>query len=85
VAIYGGHDIAVSDNLVSDTLTEGAAFIWATASALYRSLRAEGSATLSGVDAAGVLDPSVRTCGAFRLDWKRSTNSGPNSSSTRGC
>jgi hypothetical protein len=48
-------------------------------------LRAEGSATLSGVGAAGVLDPAVRTCGAFQLDWRGSTNSGSNSSSTRGC
>jgi hypothetical protein len=48
-------------------------------------LRAEGSATLSGVDAAGILDPEVRTCGAFQLDWKESTNNGSNSSSTHGC
>jgi hypothetical protein len=35
-------------------------------------LRADGSATLSEVDASGVFDPAVLTCGAFRLDWKGS-------------
>jgi hypothetical protein len=47
-------------------------------------LRADGSATLSAVDAVGVLDPAVLTCGAFLLDWKGS-NSGFNSSSAYGC
>jgi hypothetical protein len=47
-------------------------------------LRADGSATISGVDAAGVLDPAVLTCGAFLLDWKGS-NKGFNSSSAHGC
>jgi len=47
-------------------------------------LRADGSATLSGVDADGVLDPAVRTCGAFLLDWQGS-NTGLNSSSAHGC
>jgi len=152
VAIYGGHDIVVSDNLISDTLTEGgglhlgnrfravplsgkislkgnmvvrggsfdphwhigvgAVWLYAldapikaqidlrTTTLLDSSqeailligkridglvvnglrvdraggslieLRADGSATLSGVDATGVLDPAVRTCGAFLLDWK---------------
>jgi hypothetical protein len=167
VAIYGGHAIAVSDNLIADTLTEGgglhlgnrfdavplsgmislkgnmvvrggsvdprwhigvgAVWLYAldapikaqidleTTTLLDSSreavlllgkridglvvnglrvdraggslieLRAEGSATLSGVDAAGILDPEVRTCGAFQLDWKGSTNNGSNSSSTHGC
>jgi hypothetical protein len=166
VAIYGGHDIAVSDNLIADTLTEGgglhlgnrfdavplsgkislkgnmvvrggsvdprwhigvgAVWLYAldapikaqidleTTTLLDSSreavlligkridglvvnglrvdrargslieLRADGSATLSGVDAAGVLDPAVLTCGAFLLDWKGS-NSGSNSSSAHGC
>ena len=167
VAIYGGHAIAVSDNLIADTLTEGgglhlgnrfdavplsgmislkgnmvvrggsvdprwhigvgAVWLYAldapikaqidleTTTLLDSSreavlllgkridglvvnglrvdraggslieLRAEGSATLSGVDAAGILDPAVRTCGAFQLDWKGSINNGANSSSTHGC
>ncbi|MEA3132501.1 MAG: hypothetical protein QOG17_347 [Gammaproteobacteria bacterium] len=166
VAIYGGHDIAVSDNLIADTLTEGgglhlgnrfdavplsgkislkgnmvvrggsvdprwhigvgAVWLYAldapikaqidleTTTLLDSSreavlllgkridglvvnglrvdraggslieLRAEGSATLSGVDAAGVVDPAVLTCGAFLLDWKESNN-GFSSSSTHGC
>jgi hypothetical protein len=166
VAIYGGHDISVSDNLISDTLTEGgglhlgnrfdavplsgkislkgnmvvrggsfdphwhigvgAVWLYAldapinaqidlqTTTLLDSSqeavlligrrieglvvnglrvdraggrlieLRAEGSAALSGVDAASVLDPAVLTCGAFLLDWKGS-NKGFNSSSAHGC
>jgi hypothetical protein len=154
VAIYGGHDIAVSDNLVADTLTEGGGLhlgnrfgavplsgkislkgnmivrggsidprwhfgigaVWLFASdapikaqidlqstTLLDSsqeavllfgrridglavnglrvdraggslieLRADGSATLSGVDATGVSDPAVMTGGAFLLDWKGS-------------
>jgi hypothetical protein len=166
VAIYGGHDIAVSDNLIADTLTEGgglhlgnrfravplsgrislrgnmvvrggsfdprwrigvgAVWLYAldtpikaqielqTTTLLDSSqeavlligkridglvvhglrvdraggglieLRADGSAILSGVDAAGVLDPAVRTCGAFLLDWQGS-NTGLNSSSAHGC
>jgi hypothetical protein len=52
-------------------------------------LRAEGSATLSGVDAAGLLDPPVLTCGAFLLDWKGSDNgldsSSAHGSSAHGC
>jgi hypothetical protein len=166
VAIYGGHDIAVSDNLIADTLTEGgglhlgnrfdavplsgkislkgnmvvrggsvdprwhigvgAVWLYAldapikaqidleTTTLLDSSreavlllgkridglvvnglrvdraggslieLRAEGSATLSGVDAAGVVDPAVLTCGAFLLDWKESNN-GFSNSSTHGC
>jgi hypothetical protein len=47
-------------------------------------LRADGNATLSGVEAAGVLDPTVRTCGAFLLEWKGSNNRF-NSSSAHGC
>jgi hypothetical protein len=35
-------------------------------------LRADGSATLAGVDAAGVSEPAVLSYGAFRLDWKGS-------------
>jgi hypothetical protein len=166
VAIYGGHDIAVSDNLISDTLTEGgglhlgnrfravplsgrislkrnmvvrggsfdphwhigvgAVWLYAldapikaqidleTTTLLDSSqeallligkridglvvsglrvvraggrlieLRADGSATLSGIDAAGVLDPAVLTCGAFLLDWKGSNN-GFDSSTAHGC
>jgi hypothetical protein len=166
VAIYGGHDIVASDNLISDTLTEGGGLhlgnrfravplsgkislkgnmvvrggsfdprwhigvgaVWlyaldapikaqidlqtttlldSTQEALLLvgkridglvvnglrvdraggsliELRADGSATLSGVDAAGVLDPAVLTCGVFQLDWKGSNN-GVNSSSAHGC
>jgi hypothetical protein len=47
-------------------------------------LRAEGSATLSGVDAAGVSGPAVLTCGAFLLDWKGSNNN-VDTSSAHGC
>jgi Pectate lyase superfamily protein len=166
VAIYGGRDIAVSDNLIADTLTEGgglhlgnrfnavplagtislkgnmvvrggsvdprwqigvgAVWLYAldapikaeidlqTTTLLDSSreavlllgkridglvvnglrvdgavgslieLRAEGSATLSGVDAAGVSGPAVLTCGAFLLDWKGSNNN-VDTSSAHGC
>jgi hypothetical protein len=47
-------------------------------------LRADGSATLSGVDASGVSDPAVLTCGAFLLDWKGS-NHGFDSSTAHDC
>jgi hypothetical protein len=152
VAIYGGHDISVSENLIADTLTEGgglhlgnrfqavplsgrislkgnmvvrggsfdphwhvgvgAVWLYALdapieaqvdlqATTLLDSshgavmligkridglavnglrvdragghlieLRADGSATFSDVDAAGVLEPAVFTCGAFQLNWK---------------
>jgi hypothetical protein len=157
VAIYGGHDITVSDNLISDTLTEGggqhlgnrfgavplsgkvslkgnmvvrggsfdphwhigigAVWLYALdapiraqidlqmttlldssqeallligkningleanglrvdrAAGSLIELRADGSATLSGVGATGILDPAIRACGAFLLNWKGS-NSG---------
>jgi len=166
VAIYGGHDIAVSDNLISDTLTEGGGLhlsnrfaavplsgkislkgnmvvrggsldprwhigigaVWLYAldapiqaqidlqtTTLLDStqeavlligkridglvvnglrvdraggslieLRADGSATFSGVDATGVLDPAVLTCGAFRLD-RKGPNNGSNSLGKHGC
>jgi hypothetical protein len=166
VAIYGGHDITVSDNLIADTLTEGgglhlgnrfgavplagkislkgnmvvrggsidprwhigigAVWLYAldapitarmdveTTTLLDSSqeavlllgkridglvvsglrvdraggslieLRADGSATLSGVDATGVLDPAVRKCGAYLLDWK-GPNQGIDASSANGC
>jgi hypothetical protein len=166
VAIYGGHDIAVSDNLIADTLTEGGGLhlgnrfdavplsgkisltgnmvvrggsidprlhfgigaVWLfaldapinaqidlrTTTLLDSSqqalllfgrridglvvnglrvertggslieLRADGSATLSGVEATGVPDPAVRTCGAFQLDWK-GANKGFIHSSVPGC
>jgi hypothetical protein len=166
VAIYGGHDIAVSDNLISDTLTEGgglhlgnrfsavplsgkislkgnmvvrggsfdprwhigvgAVWLYAldapikaqidlqTTTLLDSSqeavlligkridglvvnglrvdraggslieLRAEGSATLSGVDAAGVSNPAVLTCGSFLLDWQ-GPNNAFDSSGAHGC
>jgi hypothetical protein len=152
VAIYGGHDITVSGNLIADTLTEGGGLhlgnrfhavplsgtislqdnmvvrggghdphwpsgvgaVWlyaleapieaqielknttlldSTHAAMLLmgkridglavnglrvdraaghliELRAEGSATLAGVDAAGVADPSVLTCAAFVLNWQ---------------
>jgi hypothetical protein len=47
-------------------------------------LRADGNATLSGVDVAGVLDPAVLTCGAFLVDWLGS-NTGFDNSSAHGC
>jgi hypothetical protein len=166
VAIYGGHDIAVSDNLIADTLTEGGGLhlgnrfgavplsgkislkgnmvvrggsidprlnigigaVWLfaldvpikaqidlrTTTLLDSSqeavllfgrridglnvkglrveraggglieLRADGSATLSGVRATDIVEPAVRTCGAFQLEWKGSSN-GVNSSSAPGC
>jgi Pectate lyase superfamily protein len=166
VAIYGGHDIAVSDNLIADTLTEGGGLhlgnrfgaiplsgkislkgnmvvrggsidprwhfgigaVWLfaldapikaqidlrTTTVLDSSqeavllfgrridglvvnglrvdraggslieLRADGSATLSGVRATGIVEPTVRTCSAFQLEWKGSSN-GLNSSSAQGC
>jgi hypothetical protein len=152
VAIYGGHDIAVTGNLIADTLTEGGGLhlgnrfravplsgkislqgnvvvrgggfdphwpsgvgaVWlyaldapieahidlkgttlldsSHAALLLRGkridglavqglridgaagplleLRTEGSATLSGVDAAGVLDPAVVNMDGFLLNWK---------------
>jgi hypothetical protein len=166
VAIYGGHDIAVSDNLIADTLTEGGGLhlgnrfdavplsgkislkgnmvvrggsidprlhmgigaVWLfaldtpikaqidlrTTTLLDSSqeavllfgrridglvvnglrvdraggslieLRADGSAILSGVRATGIVEPAVRTCSAFQLEWKGSSN-GLNSSSAQGC
>jgi hypothetical protein len=166
VAIYGGHDIAVSDNLIADTLTEGGGLhlgnrfdavplsgkislkgnmvvrggsidprlhfgigaVWLfaldapikaqidlqTTTALDSSqeavllfgrridglvvnglrvdgaggslieLRADGSATLSGVRATGIAGPTVRACKAFQLEWKGS-NDVVDSSSTQGC
>jgi hypothetical protein len=166
VAIYGGHDIAVSDNLIADTLTEGGGLhlgnrfgavplsgkislkgnmvvrggsidprwhfgigaVWLfaldvpikaqidlrTTTLLDSSqeavllfgrridglvvnglridraggslieLRADGSATLSGVRATGIGEPTVRRCSAFQLEWKGSNN-GLNSSSSQGC
>ena len=166
VAIYGGHDIVVSDNLIADTLTEGGGLhlgnrfnavplsgkisltgnmvvrggsidprwhigigaVWLfaldvpikaqidlrttrlldsnqEALLLYGrridglvvdglridraggsliELRADGSATLSGVRAIGIVDPTVRRCSAFQLDWKGSNN-GVISSSSQGC
>jgi hypothetical protein len=47
-------------------------------------LRADGSATLSGVRATGVVGPAVRKCSPFQLEWKGSNN-GLDSSSSRGC
>jgi hypothetical protein len=166
VAIYGGHDIAVTDNLIADTLTEGGGLhlgnrfgavplsgkisltgnmvvrggsidprwhigigaVWLfaldvpikaqidlrTTTLLDSSqealllygrridglvvdglridraggslieLRADGSATLSGVRAIGIVDPAVRSCSAFQLEWKGSNN-GVISSSSQGC
>jgi hypothetical protein len=166
VAIYGGHDIAVSGNLIADTLTEGGGLhlgnrfdavplsgkislegnmvvrggsidprlhigigaVWLfaldtpinaqidlRATTLLDSsqealllfgrridglvvnglrvdraggslieLRADGSATLSGVRATGIAEPAVRSCSAFPLEWK-GTNSGISSSSAQGC
>jgi Pectate lyase superfamily protein len=166
VAIYGGHDIAVSGNLIADTLTEGGGLhlgnrfdavplsgkislkgnmvvrggsidprlhigigaVWLfaldapikaqidlqTTTLLDSSqeavllfgrridglvvnglrvdraggslieLRADGSATLSGVRATGIGKPTVRRCSAFQLEWKGSNN-GLNSSSAQGC
>jgi hypothetical protein len=166
VAIYGGHDITVSDNLIADTLTEGGGLhlgnrfdavplsgkislkgnmvvrggsidprlhigigaVWLfaldvpikaqidlqTTTLLDSSqeavllfgrridglvvnglrvdraggslieLRADGSATLSGVRATGIVEPTVRRCSAFQLEWKGS-NKGFNSSSAQGC
>ena len=158
VAIYGGHDIAVSDNLISDTVTEGgglhlgnrfravplsgrislqgnvvvrggsldprwhigigALWLYALDASIEAQiellrttlldsteeavlllgkgkridglvlnglrvdraggrlieLRADGSATLSGVDAGAVSDPGVLICGEFQLNWNEAHN-----------
>jgi len=166
VAIYGGHDITVSDNLVADILTEGGGLhlgnrfgavplsgkislqgnmvvrggsidprwhfgigaVWLfaldepinaqidlRATTLLDSsqeavllfgrridglvvnglrvdhaggslieLRADGSATFSGVRATGIVAPTVRRCSAFQLEWKGSNN-GLDTSSSQGC
>jgi hypothetical protein len=166
VAIYGGHDIAVTDNLIADTVTEGGGLhlgnrfgavplsdkislagnmvvrggsvdprlhigigaVWLFAldapieaqidlrtTTLLDStqeavllfgrridglvvnglridraggslieLRAEGSATLSGIRATGIAGPVVRRCSAFQLQWKGSNN-GLDSASSQGC
>jgi hypothetical protein len=166
VAIYGGHDIAVTDNLIADTLTEGGGLhlgnrfgavplsgtislkgnmvvrggsidprlnigigaVWLfaldvpieaqidlrTTTLLDSSeealllfgrridglvvnglrvdraggslieLRADGSATLSGVRATDTAEPTVRKCNAFQIEWKGSNN-GLKSSSSQGC
>lgn len=166
VAIYGGHDIAVTDNLIADTLTEGGGLhlgnrfdavplsgrislkgnmvvrggsidprwhigigaVWLfaldapinaqidlrTTTLLDSSqealllfgrridgltvnglrvdraggslieLRADGSATLSGVRATGIAEPAVRKCSAFQLEWRGSRN-GLDGSSSQGC
>jgi hypothetical protein len=46
-------------------------------------LRADGSATLSGVQTTGIAEPAVRACNAFQLEWKE--NNGLSSSSAQGC
>jgi hypothetical protein len=166
VAIYGGHDIAVTENLIADTLTEGgglhvgnrfeaialsgkislkgnmvvrgggfdpgrhvgvgAVWLYALdapidaqiemqdntlldssqsavllfgkridglsvnglhvygAAGPLMEVRAEGSATLSGVEAAGISNPALRLCGAFSLDWKGS-NGNFSPASAQGC
>jgi hypothetical protein len=166
VAIYGGHDIAVTENLIADTLTEGGGLhagnrfeavplsgkiamrgnmvvrgggfdprlhmgvgaVWLFAldapinaqielqtntlldssqSAVllfgrridgltvkdlhvYGTLgplmdvRADGSATLSGIEAAGISSPAMRMCGAFSLNWKGSSGSFSHAS-VQGC
>ena len=166
VAIYGGHDIAVTENLIADTLTEGGGLhagnrfeavplsgkiamrgnmvvrgggfdprlhmgvgaVWLFAldapinaqielqtntlldssqSAVllfgrridgltvkdlhvYGTLgplmdvRADGSATLSGIEAAGISSPAMRMCGAFSLNWKGSSGSFSHASA-QGC
>jgi hypothetical protein len=47
-------------------------------------LRADGSAVLAGVDAAGVSEPPVLTCSAFVLDWA-DAGTRLNHSSANGC
>jgi hypothetical protein len=166
VAIYGGHDIAVTENLIADTLTEGGGLhagnrfeavplsgkismrgnmvvrgggfdpgrhmgvgavwlyaldapinaqielqtntlldssqsavllfgkridgltvedlhVYGTAGPLME-LRADGSATLSGIEAAGIFSPAMRMCGAFSLNWKGSSGSFSHASA-QGC
>jgi hypothetical protein len=166
VAIYGGHDIAVTENLIADTLTEGgglhvanrfaavplsgkisirgnmvvrgggfdpgrhmdvgAVWLYALDAPIHAQIelqtntlldsshaavllfgkridglavkdlhaygaqgplievRADGSATLSGVEAIGVVSPAMRMCGAFLLDWEGS-NSNFGEPSPQGC
>jgi hypothetical protein len=47
-------------------------------------LRAQGSASLTEVQATGIAVPAVRRCSAFELEWKGSNNA-LNSSSSQGC
>jgi hypothetical protein len=166
VAIYGGHDITVSDNLIADTLTEGGGLhlgnrfdavplsgkiflngnmvvrggsidprlnigigaVWLfaldvpikaqidlrttrlldssqealllfgrridglvvnglrvdRAGGSLIELRADGSATLSGVRATDIVEPAVRKCSAFQLEWQES-NDGIEGASSQGC
>jgi hypothetical protein len=166
VAVYGGHDIAVTENLIADTLTEGGGLhagnrfeaiplsgkismrgnmvargggfdpgrhigvgavwlyaldapidaqielqmntlldssqsavllfgkridglnvkdlhVYGTAGPLME-VRADGSGTLSGVEAAGISSPAMRMCGAFSIDWKGG-GGGLSHASTQGC
>lgn len=166
VAVYGGHDIAVTENLVADTLTEGGGLhagnrfeavplsgkismrgnmvargggfdpglhigvgavwlyaldapidaqielqtntlldssqsavllfgkridglnvkdlrVYGTAGPLME-VRADGSGTLTGVEAAGISSPAMRMCGAFSIDWKEA-GGGLSHASTQGC
>jgi Pectate lyase superfamily protein len=166
VAIYGGHDIAVTDNLIADTLTEGgglhvgnrfgavplsgkisirgnmvvrgggfdpgrhldvgAVWLYALDAPIHAQIelqtntlldsshaavllfgkridgltvkdlhaygaqgplmevRADGSATVSGVEAIGVVSPAMRMCGTFLLDWEGSTGTFTQAN-TQGC
>jgi hypothetical protein len=47
-------------------------------------LRADGSATLSEVQATDIVEPTVRKCSNFQLEWQES-NHGLNSASSQGC
>ena len=57
-----------------DGLTVKDLHVYGTAGPLME-VRADGSATLSGVEAAGIFSPAMRMCGAFSLSWKGSNGS----------
>jgi hypothetical protein len=92
VAIYGGHDIAVNDNLIADTLTEGGGLHLGNrfgAVPLSGKISLKGNMVVRGgsIDPRwhfGIAEPTVRRCSAFQLEW-RVSNNGRDSSSSQGC
>ena len=66
-----------------DGLTVEDLHVYGTAGPLME-VRADGSATLSGIEAAGIFSPAMRMCGAFSLNWKGSSGSFSHASA-QGC